>query len=137
MELGLRNKVALVTGASRGIGQGIAMSLADEGCDVMLTGRAPDVYSALRPPRGIRPEIPKAIAAVCLKAMAADLAQRYDDVPALEREVVRYLNGQPVEAYPESILERALRVGRKYRIPILLVLAYLLMRIVLLIARAQ
>jgi 3-oxoacyl-[acyl-carrier protein] reductase len=39
MELGLKNKVALVTGASRGIGQGIALSLADEGCDVAITGR--------------------------------------------------------------------------------------------------
>ena len=39
MELGLRGKIALVTGSSRGIGRGIAVALAAEGCDVMLTGR--------------------------------------------------------------------------------------------------
>jgi len=39
MELGLDGKIALVTGSSRGIGRGIALALAAEGCDVMLTGR--------------------------------------------------------------------------------------------------
>ena len=39
MDLGLKDKIALVTGSSRGIGRGIALALAAEGCDVMLTGR--------------------------------------------------------------------------------------------------
>jgi 3-oxoacyl-[acyl-carrier protein] reductase len=39
MDLGLTGKVALVTGSSRGIGRGIALTLAAEGCHVMLTGR--------------------------------------------------------------------------------------------------
>jgi len=38
MELGLAGKVALVTGSSRGIGRGVAVTLAGEGCDIFLTG---------------------------------------------------------------------------------------------------
>ncbi|CAM9753819.1 unnamed protein product, partial [Choristocarpus tenellus] len=36
----LKGKVAVVTGASRGIGKGIALALGEEGCIVYLTGRS-------------------------------------------------------------------------------------------------
>ena len=39
MDLELTNKVAIITGASRGIGAAVAMELAREGCDVALVAR--------------------------------------------------------------------------------------------------
>ncbi len=42
MDLGLKDKVALVTGGSRGIGRAIAHELADEGCHVAITARGGD-----------------------------------------------------------------------------------------------
>ncbi len=40
MELGLKGKRALVLGASRGLGRGIAAALAAEGCDLILAARS-------------------------------------------------------------------------------------------------
>ncbi|MDI9215208.1 SDR family NAD(P)-dependent oxidoreductase [Clostridium tertium] len=42
LELGLRNKLALVTGSTKGIGKAIAIELAKEGANVIINGRKED-----------------------------------------------------------------------------------------------
>ena len=46
MELGLEGKVAVVTGASRGIGRAIAQLLLEEGCVVAICSRTPQQLAA-------------------------------------------------------------------------------------------
>lgn len=48
MELNLNNKTALITGASKGIGKAIAESLANEGCNLVLTARSGDKLNELK-----------------------------------------------------------------------------------------
>jgi serine/threonine protein kinase len=74
---------------------------------------------------------PARLAAVAARAMAGDPALRYASVGELSAEVRRYLDGGPVEAYPEGPLERALRLASKYRTPLILIAAYLVARVLL------
>jgi serine/threonine protein kinase len=101
----------------------------------LLTGLGPrcGAFGDVTPPRRCDRSIPRPLEAVCLKALAADPAQRYADVPALADDVANFLAGARVRAYPEGILQTTRRLAANYRAAIALVLAYLVMRLLLLI----
>jgi serine/threonine protein kinase len=73
-----------------------------------------------------------AVVAIARKARSADPAARYQGVQAMAADVSRFLAGRAVEAHRERILDRLARVGRRHRLPILLVLTYLVARVLLL-----
>ena len=75
---------------------------------------------------------PKAVAAISQKAMAEDRDNRYASVSDLANDIARYLDGSPVSAYPESIFQKVSRWATRYRVAIGLVLAYLIVRALLL-----
>lgn len=81
-------------------------------------------------PRQINRKIPRAIEAVCLKAMSDRREDRYASAEDVAGDVVRFLDGQPVLAYPENIFEKAGRWLGKNRFIVLLVVAYLIMRLI-------
>jgi serine/threonine protein kinase len=119
----------------------------------MLTGRAPGrppaspeaptrTWAAPLParavpgiaaPRELVPQLPGPIVAVCLKALAREPAERSASVSELAADLERFLEGERVAAYPEGPIGAARRVASRYRTPILLVLAYVVMRVLLLL----
>lgn len=93
-----------------------------------------DVYALGAILTGMLPQPPpRPLAAIARRAQAERRDERYDAVTALAAEVVRFRDGDPVDAYRESLIERLGRVYRRYRLPILLVLAYMAMRMLLLL----
>ena len=70
----------------------------------------------------------RALRSVCARAMATDRDERYPSVAALREEIARFRAGRAVAAHQETALEKAGRIARVYRMPILLVLTYMTMR---------
>lgn len=77
-------------------------------------------------------EAPRPLAAISDRAMASDPAARYPSVAELALDVTRFLDGQPVLSYQEPFFERLTRLYTKYQTAILLILAYLTMRLLFL-----
>ena len=75
----------------------------------------------------------RSLESICGKATAREPAARYQTVQDLALDVSRYLDGLAVAAHRESVVEKTLRFYRRYRFFILLILAYLVMRMLLLI----
>jgi serine/threonine-protein kinase len=71
------------------------------------------------------------------KARAHQPGSRYPDVVALAADVNRYLEGGPVSANRETPLDRIARFSRKHRAAILIVAAYLILRVLLALADSR
>ena len=85
MDLGLKDKVALITGSSRGLGLASARSLAAEGCRVMLSARgAEQLVISEAAVRGV------ALAPEAVASVAADLATAEGIARAVEETVARF-----------------------------------------------
>jgi eukaryotic-like serine/threonine-protein kinase len=93
----------------------------------VLTGRPPldgsDKAEVLRAvqagdiprPSHVRPDVPRPLEAVCLKAMALRPAERYPLALSLAAEVERWLADEPVQAYPEPLVKRVRRWLRRHQ----------------------
>jgi serine/threonine protein kinase len=96
----------------------------------LLTGATPpesrdDAARALA--SGAR-AVPRRLRAIVLKCLAPGRGDRYADAGALLDDLSRYRAGAPVSAHRDTSLERAGQWFARYRVFILLLLAYLLMR---------
>lgn len=78
-----------------------------------------------------QPKVSKAAHAIWSKAMATEKDRRYATASELSLDVGHLLDAEPVSAYRENAFERVSRWVGKNRFLVLLVLAYLLMRIFL------
>jgi serine/threonine protein kinase len=82
-------------------------------------------------PRAAR--LDKSLVAICAKSTAASPGDRYPNVQEMALDISRYLDGLAVGAHRETILEKAVRFYRRYRFFILLIAAYLAMRVLILL----
>jgi WD40 repeat protein len=71
------------------------------------------VHTEPPPPRRVKPQVPRDLETVCLKALAKEPARRYADCQALADDLRRWLEGEPIRARRLGLLERGRRWCRR------------------------
>jgi len=96
-----------------------------------------DVYSLGAILSFLLPETDKRLAAICKKAMAESPSDRYLGAEEFASDIAHFSDHQPISAYRENVLERALRWIDRNRFVVYLVVTYLILRflVVLLLNR--
>jgi len=95
-----------------------------------------DVYAlgrVLEDMTGAAPSPP--LRAIAARASAADPGSRYPVVDAMAADVGRFLDGYPVSAYRENAVERLHRFARRNSVLLLLLGAYLVVRLAVFLLR--
>ena len=69
----------------------------------------------VRLPRQVKPAVPVALEAVCVKAMALAPSDRYVSVGALTEDIERWLADEPVSVLPQTSVDRIMRWARRHR----------------------
>ena len=105
--------------------------------DVERVDARADVFALGKILRGLVTTPPagasKALSAVADRATSGAPEARYPSAGELSAEIGRFLDGDVPLAHREGLSERAARFLRRYRVPILLILAYLVMRSLLIL----
>ena len=69
------------------------------------------------PPRTIRPEVPRDLEIICMKALEKSPADRYASVGEFADDLERWLDGRPIAARPVGVAERLWSWGRRHPLP--------------------
>jgi tetratricopeptide (TPR) repeat protein len=80
----------------------------------------------LVPPRQVKSDVPAALEAICLKALALRPAQRYGTALELAEDVEHWLADEPVSAWREPVGVRARRWLKRHRVLVLAAVTALL-----------
>ena len=92
-----------------------------------FTGRAPELRLGGEP--DIPPDIPRPMISIARRALALDPAARYPGADAFLSDLRAWRDGDRVSAHHESVPERIGRFVTRYRVPILLIVAYIIARV--------